>query len=291
MDFEDFEGFKRIKNDKNLEIDKIYSILEDYQKEMGNLNYNFKLDDADINVDLDGKYNAIIKIQDGDIIIERYLEEGKLEDSIPNEATGKDIILAQADRMIEQIYDLIKDYMADGVITEHITSAKEVLEMSECEKKLLFDTIVIGRNFEVINENNKKMYMAIQKPINFLFSIKNMQNNMEEISLDYSKYKENKYKIVEHGFQDIILEKDNSTEKTRFIGRGSNKELKISADYTDNHYLIELNEVVIGAIDCEDPLIKENYRIEINNLKERGLVIASAVLMDFYNKKNNIGIK
>ena len=33
MIFESFEGFKKIKNEKNLSIEKIYSILERYQND------------------------------------------------------------------------------------------------------------------------------------------------------------------------------------------------------------------------------------------------------------------
>ena len=35
--FNDFEGFKRIKNTVNLTIDGIYEVLEQYQNEMGEM--------------------------------------------------------------------------------------------------------------------------------------------------------------------------------------------------------------------------------------------------------------
>ena len=34
MIFEGFEGFKKIKNEKNLSLEKIYSLLEKYQNDM-----------------------------------------------------------------------------------------------------------------------------------------------------------------------------------------------------------------------------------------------------------------
>ena len=72
------------------------------------------------------------------IIIERILEEGNVPDEIPSENKGKNIELAQADRMIDQIYDAIKDYMVDGEIKEHITSSKLILQMNESNEKGFF---------------------------------------------------------------------------------------------------------------------------------------------------------
>ena len=68
MIFEGFEGFKKIKNEKNLSLEKIYSILEKYQDAMGNM--RFSQDKDVITIDIKGKYDANIKIENGFIIIE-----------------------------------------------------------------------------------------------------------------------------------------------------------------------------------------------------------------------------
>ena len=46
--------------------------------------------------------------------------------------------------------------------------------------------------------------------------------------------------------------------------------------------MVELSEVVIGAIDCLDPQIKKEYRIEVNDIYNINLVLAAAVLIDEY---------
>ena len=80
---------------------------------------------------------------------------------------------------------------------------------------------------------------------------------------------------------------DSSSVKTILKANALKKELKVSADYTDNHYLVELNEIVIGAIDCLDPVFKNKYKIEINDIKEETLIIAVAIMTDIYNLENN----
>lgn len=288
--FEEFEGFKRIKNIKSLSIEKIYSILENYQKEMGKMDYDMSFGDKKIIIDFKGKYNAEIKISDDDIIIERILEKGRVEDRTPSVETGKKIKMAQADRMIDQIFDLINDYMDDEIIKEHITSSKQTLRMRLKEKIpfLGIKIVRIGDRFEITDVNENHLYEVADKKFNNTYSIKNLKNHMEVASVNYSKIKEDKITIIEKPFQITELKRDTSTEKIRFITTGTGQKLKISGDYTDNHFIVELNEIVIGAIDSLDPIIRSDYRIEINNLERTNLVIAIAILLDAYAKKRKI---
>ena len=62
MIFEGFEGFKKIKNEKNLSLEKIYSLLEKYQNDMGKMEYVSSQENQVINIDIQGKYNAIIRL-------------------------------------------------------------------------------------------------------------------------------------------------------------------------------------------------------------------------------------
>ena len=279
--FNDFEGFKRIKNTSDLTIEGIYEILESYQKEMGEMSYISNLGVRKILVKLDGKYDAEIKIQGKQIIIERILEEGKVADRLPSKEEGKKIEMAQADRMIDQIYDLLKDYIKNGKVKEHITSSKMILKMEQKEKKIA-NVFSVGTYFEITDVNNKVVYQAIDKPINKVYSIKNMSNKMEVVSVNYEKIDNDIISIQEKPFRVTEMKLDNASVKTRFVSLGNDREIKISADYTDNHYMVELSEVVIGAIDCLDPQIKKEYRIEVNDIYNINLVLAAAVLIDEY---------
>ena len=135
MDFEDFEGFKRIKNNKNLSIKDVFELLEKYQEEIGELRFDLNSEQSNIIADIRGKYLIRISIRADEIILERELEENHIEDDILKVDSAID--LARTDRMIEQIYDLLRDYIKNGTITEHITSVKRVLYMKEDVKRAL----------------------------------------------------------------------------------------------------------------------------------------------------------
>ena len=283
MIFEGFEGFKKIKNEKNLTLEQIYTILEKYQDAMGNMKFSEDTDRNVITVDIKGKYDANIRISDEYIIIERILEQNATPDELPTEETGKKIELAQADRMIDQIYDSLKDYMDDGVIREHITAPKITLRMKESQNKGIFSK---GTFFEVVNAENKLLYEIVHKKFNRLFSVKSLDCHMEVTSVNYEKINDKRLEIQEKPFNITTLKVDETTEKLRFVSEGIGKKIKISADYTDNHYVVELNEIVIGAIDCLDPQSRTEYRIEVNDLREMHFVVSVAVLIDTYMRND-----
>ncbi len=285
MDFEDFEGFKRIKNTKKLTAEQVCALLTDYQEILGEISYRMGLDDADIYVNFEGKYGAEIRIDEnaGEIIIERELDEDAIEDVDSVLEKGKDLSEAKADRIIEQLYDLINDYMDDGIITEHITKAQKVLYMSEKEMSVK-GILYLGNVFEV-KDDTKELFEIKESPITKSYSVENCLTKRKEIAINYSDYKNQTYSIVLQPFENLVFKKDPSTIKTRFIAKTSTKEYKISGDYTENHFLIELDEVVIGAIDCSNPHFKTEYRIEINNLDEMSKIVAIAVMLDTYCRK------
>ena len=165
MDFEDLEGFKRIKNTKKLTAEQVCALLTDYQEILGEISYRMGLDDADIYVNFEGKYGAEIRIDEnaGEIIIERELNEDAIEDVDSVLEKGKDLSEAKADRIIEQLYDLINDYMDDGIITEHITKAQKVLYMSEKEMSVK-GILYLGNVFEV-KDDTKELFEIKESPI------------------------------------------------------------------------------------------------------------------------------
>ena len=169
--------------------------------------------------------------------------------------------------------------------------------MSEVERTLLKDqklfgkvniggAISAGNMFEVKDENNQLLYQAKESPITKLYSLKNCITSRTDTTINYSNYKNQSYSIVSQPFENLVFIKDETTVKTRFIAKTTSKEYKISGDYTDNHYLIELNELVIGAIDCLDPMVKTEYRLEINNIDEISKIVAIAIMLDTYIRKN-----
>lgn len=284
MIFEEFEGFKKIKNVRNLSIEDLFDILDEFEHEMGKLDYHFSMGSKIINIDLKGKYDATIEIVGDEIIIKRVLEEGKLEDRVPTEEEGKKIKMAQADRMIDQIYDLINDYMDDEEIEEFITASQETLRMQQMEKiKVIgIGIATYGDRFEVLNSDGKKRFEVIDKKFSRTFSIQNTQNHLEVASVNYSELKNDQITIIEKPFQLTHIKRDPSTEKIKFVKSGTGQDIKISGDFTDNHYLVELDEIVIGAIDCLNPRLRNDYRIEVNNPEKVNLLIAIAITMRIY---------
>ena len=289
--FNDFEGFKRIKNPVNLTIDSIYELLETYQKEMGEMQIITNLGVKKILVKIAGKYDAEIRISGKQIIIERILEEGKEKDNEPSAEEGKQIEMAQADRMIDQISDLLQDYIKNGRVSEHITASKRTLVMEEKEKKNLGGLLPATKMFVIKDVNNNPVYEVTDKKINKVYSVKNLSNKMEVVSVSYEKIDNDILTIQEKPFRITEMKLDTTSVKTRFISLGNDREIKISADYTDNHYTVELKEIVIGAFDCLDPKIKKEYRIEVNDISNINLVISAAVLIDEYLEKTMLNNK
>ena len=279
MVFKEFEGFKRLKNEKKLDIDSVYLLLEKYQNDMGKMKFETEGENKVIIIDVDGKYNAKIRLSPESIVIERVLEDGATPAEEPTPEKGKELDMAKADRMIDQIYDLLNDYMDDEKITEHITSSKITLRMKESEEKGIFSR---GSTFEIRDNKNKLLYEVYHKKLNRLFSIKSLECHMEVTSMNYANMHLDIFEIQEKPFNVTKLKKDAKSTKLKFISEGIGKKITITADYTDNHYLIELSGVVIGAVDCLDPLTKKDYSIEVNNLREMNFVVTAAVLIDTY---------
>lgn len=280
MDFEDFEGFKRIKNNKNLSIKDVFELLEKYQEEIGELRFDLNSEHSNIIADIRGKYLIRISIRADEIILERVLEENHIEDDILKVDSAID--LARTDRMIEQIYDLLRDYIKNGTITEHITSVKRVLYMKEDVKKALANLIVVGKLFEFSDTTSKIIYEARENPLMNEFIFKNCKEKREAWTLKYSDYRNDKYTFLKQPFEKIEIARNKDEVKNIFEGKINKKDLKIAADYSDNHYLIELDEIVIGSIDCMDPLIRREYRLEVNNLNYEYLVVMIAVMIDIF---------
>lgn len=280
MDFEDFEGFKRIKNNKNLSIKDVFELLEKYQEEIGELRFDLNSEQSNIIADIRGKYLIRISIRADEIILERVLEENHIEDDILKVDSAID--LARTDRMIEQIYDLLRDYIKNGTITEHITSVKRVLYMKEDVKRALANLIVVGKLFEFSDTTSKIIYEARENPLMNEFIFKNCKEKREAWTLKYSDYRNDKYTFLKQPFEKIEIARNKDEVKNIFEGKINKKDLKIAADYSDNHYLIELDEIVIGSIDCMDPLVRREYRLEVNNLNYEYLVVMIAVMIDIF---------
>ena len=291
MFFEGFEGFKKIKNnEKNLKVEEVIELLEKYKEAVGEIS----IDELESNlIHIKGDENCLVDIliDSENIIIERKSETEDYNkiDSDTSFEQGKDLSVAKTDRLIEQIYDLINDYIEhDGNVSEHITATKKVLYMEEDKKALLWGAIPLETStFTVKDEAGKIVYIAKQNHINKIYSLKNVESRREEFSIKYDKSKEGKFIIMKQPFDKLDVYQDKSSVKTILKANALKKELKVSADYTDNHYLIELNEIVIGAIDCLDPVIKKKYKLEINDKNQEALIVAVGIMTDIYNLENN----
>lgn len=291
MDFEEFEGYKKIKNDKHLKCEEIYSILKEYEENIGKLIYNLNLEDSSIIIEVEGKYDIEITLDEDFIIIQRKKEEGQMYENESDIGEAKGTQLARVDRIIEQLYDALNDYMPDGIITEHITKAVEVYRLTQLEEKLILGAIPSGIKFSVTDDQtNKELYKINQNLLTNMYSIIDLESKREIATVKYDRNNWDKYVITRPPFENTTVSKDISSVKTVFKGKIATKDLKISVDYSENHYLIEVNEIVVGAIDCLDPEIKKEYRLEINDLEYKYLVIATAIISDIYNFKNNRGV-
>lgn len=263
---EDFEGVKKIKNVKNYSIDFIYSTLRDYSNELGSIELNA---DGVILIDIEGKYFIKVYLVPDFIKIERELEPNKNEINVNQDI--KSIDLSQADRMVEQIYDLLNTIEEDGTVTEKITGVKKVLFVAQ-------EKTIFKNKFTFTSDSGELTYEISENKFSNEFVAVNTISKLEEFAVRCDDSVLGKYSIVKVPYLEINISKKEDM-KTLFVGDLNTKELKIRSDYTGNHYLIELDEIVIGAID----LLNNNqsrYRLEINDLSYQYLVAALAIIVD-----------
>ena len=270
----DFEGIKRIKNDRGFTIENLFEALSDYKDEIGNVELS---ENGKIIADVDGNYVIEIYIADDFIKIERVIEQGKDEPKIDVGSGLKTIDLSKADRMVEQIYDFINTIDPTGDVTEHITGVKKVLFVKQEEGML-------RNHFYFTNEKDEKIYEIKENKILREFSAMNSESRMQEFTIQYREMEMGKYTIIKTPYTLIPISKKVESVKTTFIGDILTKNIKVEADYSDNHYLVELDDIVIGAIDSLNAETKDSYRLEINDLKYEYLIVALTVIIDMsYN--------
>ena len=272
---DNFEGIKKIKNDRNMEIENIFEALSCYKNELGEIKLE---ENGKIIIDIDGHYYIQVYItNDGFIKIERIIEEDRSEGTRSVGYGLKSVDLSKADRMVEQIYDFLNTVDSTGDIVEPITSAKNVLYVKQEEG-------ILRNHFYFTDENGNKKYEIKENKILQSFTGMNSETREEEFVIQYSNKEDSNYLIVRNSSLAIPLKKKKEAEKITFNGDVLVKNLQISGDYTKNHFNIELDEIVIGAVDCLNDTLKDSYRIEINNLNYEYLIVAITIIIDMdYN--------
>ncbi len=272
---DNFESIKKIKNDRNMEIENIFEALSCYKTELGEIKLE---ENGKIIIDIDGHYYIQVYItDDGFIKIERIIEEDRSEGTRSVGYGLKSVDLSKADRMVEQIYDFLNTVDSTGDIVEPITSAKNVLYVKQEEG-------ILRNHFYFTDENGNKKYEIKENKILQSFTGMNSETREEEFVIQYSNKEDSNYLIVRNSSLAIPLKKKKEAEKITFNGDVLVKNLQISGDYTKNHFNIELDEIVIGAVDCLNDTLKDSYRIEINNLNYEYLIVAITIIIDMdYN--------
>lgn len=271
----EFEGFKKIKNEKNFTIETIFEALNNYKVEIGEIILN---EEGTIIADIDGNYNIQISItEDNYIKIERHIDAFKEEATREVGVGIKPIDLAQADRMVDQIYDFLKTINPTGDVVEHITSAKRVLFVKQ-------EDGMLKNHFYFTDENGNKKYEIKENKILKEFSAMNSGSRMEEFKLIYKEAQDGKYSIIKFPYTVISIVKKKESIKLTFNGDILTKKIQVSGDYSENHFTVELDEIVIGAIDSLNDMTKDVYRIEINDIKYEYLIVALTIIIDLnYN--------
>lgn len=272
---DNFEGIKKIKNDRNMEIENIFEALSCYKNELGEIKLE---ENGKIIIDIDGHYYIQVYItNDGFIKIERIIEEDRSEGTRSVGYGLKSVDLSKADRMVEQIYDFLNTVDSTGDIVEPITSAKNVLYVKQEEG-------ILRNHFYFTDENGNKKYEIKENKILQSFTGMNSETREEEFVIQYSNKEDSNYLIVRNSSLAIPLKKKKEAEKITFNGDVLVKNLQVSGDYTKNHFNIELDEIVIGAVDCLNDTLKDSYRIEINDLNYEYLIVAITIIIDMdYN--------
>lgn len=268
----EFEGFKRINNSLSLRLGEIQQVLLTYADQIGKVS----IENNEIVCDTDGKYCIVIKISKNQIILERKADPNQLEEAHTIGESMKSVDMSIADRMLDQIYDLLTDYMENGYITkEHITGVQKVLFVEQLES-------VLSDTFFINNKEEEKVYEVKNNRLFKEYAINDLISKRQDVKISYKEMENNKFLISKNPYTMIPITKSQIEDKTTFVGTINNKTIKAMGDFTSNHFTIEVNDLVIGAIDSLDDVYKNRYRIEINNLEYEYLVIAINVIIDMY---------
>lgn len=271
LDMKNFEGIKKIHNVNELEIEDIYEVLLEYKDAIGE-----KLElreDERIIADVAGKYEIEIYLVGKYIVVERRIEEGFAEENIELGTDLKSVDMATADRMVDQIYDLLDTLSEDGSVKEPITGVKKVFFVSQHEGKL-------KNHFYITTEKHEKVYEVRENKILREFTVSNLVTKRKDVSIQYPNAELGKYTIVKTPYTVINFQKKTSGVKTTFTAKLNGKDISVKADYTDNHYVVEFNKIVVGAIDSLNAKTKDSYRIEINDTDYEYLIVALTVIID-----------
>lgn len=270
----DFEGVKKILNDRKLTIQDLYELLKRYNNEIGNVELK---ENGKIIADVDGKYLIEIYIVGEFIKIERVIEKNHNEEKINLGTDLKSIDLSIADRMVEQIYDLIKSIDENGNPVEHITGVKKVLFVKQEEGRL-------RNHFYFTTQTGEKCYEIKENKILKDFTAMNSISRMQEFTIQYRDMLNGKYIIIKTPYTVIEISKNSDSLKTLFEGVVNTRKIKVEADYSNNHYLIEVDDIVVGAVDSLNSNTKDNYRVEVNDLNYEYLIVALTIIIDLnYN--------
>lgn len=271
----EFEGVKKIKNTKNFDIENIFDVLNSYKEEMGDVEL---LDNGKIIVDVNGNYFIeIFLTSDGFIKIERVIEEGKSEGTRTVGYGLKSVDLSIADRMVDQIYDLLNTINPIGNVVEPITGVKKVMFVKQ-------ENGMLRNHFYFTDEEGNKKYEIKENKILQKFIAMNSETREEEFEVQYPDARNHNYVVIKPN-EFIPVRRKKEATKVTFNGDIVEKNFQITGDYTANHFNVELNEIVIGAIDCLNDTLKDTYRIEINDLKYDYLIMALTIIIDMdYNQ-------
>ena len=267
----DFEGIKRINNTLNLTINQLYELLLKYQEQIGKL----VLEEDKVICDTDGKYCVHVYCQNNQIVLERKTDDGTEEEHQLGEDI-KNVHMSIADRMVEQIYDFLMDYLdGDGVIKEEITGVKKILFSYQEEKN--FSDI-----FYIKGLDDRNVYEVKKSKFFDEYTIENLELRRKDVKISFKNSIYDEFKISKNPYTIIDITVNKEGIKTKFVGKLNSKELLVTSDYTENHFIVELDKVVIGAIDSLDKENKNKYRLEINQLEYEYLIIALNVIIDIY---------
>lgn len=271
LDMKNFEGIKKIENVNELEIKDIYKILLEYKDKIGE---NIKLiEDEKIIADVSGKYEIEICLAGKYIVVERKIEEGFEKEYIELGTDLKSIDMAKADRMVDQIYDLLNTLTEDGKVSEPITGVKYVLFVKQNEGKL-------KNHFYITNEKNENVYDIRENKLLKEFTVHNLVSKRKDVSIQYSNAEIGKYTIVKSPYTIINFHRKDDEIKTTYIAKLDSKDVIVKGDYSNNHYVVEVNKIVVGAIDSLNDKTKDSYRIEINDSNYEYLIVALTVIID-----------
>lgn len=277
-------GYQKLKNTRGLTNEKLLAELEKISLSFGNPVIDtvgkkeavvvHNVGRFDVYAIADAKNIEIARVLGKDQSIGKNLLK-ELAVAAVTDAQAKDT--ATADRAVDELTDLIKQYLENGVM---FTRARNAYTQTSTKLYMRQKILAIKDKYSICTEDETPAYWVEGNLIGLSFNVQNangsniytIKKKMIAIMPEYS--------IMEGKKEVGHIKKKIKLTRPEITGEIYGENLTIKGDMSGYHFSIMLNGTVVGNVDTERLTWGDCYSIEILDESKKDLVVTIAVICD-----------